>query len=394
MRDVDVAIVGGGPAGTAAALTLLKYSSLRVALLERSAYASFRIGECLSPSAADLLRYLGAEEALTTTEPRPAEGVAAAWGSPDLRLQDFLFTGRGPGWHVDRRRFDQTLANLVCQRGGLLLTQLTVAEIRRSAKGAWRLLIRQGAGKRRIAIKARFVIDATGKRAVIARGQSAKFESHDRLIGISGLYHSFNPGAHSGFTLVEAVPSGWWYTAQLSRSQMLAVFMTDADLARRYRYRDLDSWNRNLASTLHTCQRLQGGRLCNSLSLHAAYTGRLRPVVGPGWIAAGDAAVSFDPLASMGIGYALLSGIEAGRVAHNVLTGSGVLAPAYAERVSYHFAHYLQLRAAYYRMEKRWSDQPFWRRRHNTADTSHLPSSSSFERSANSEVFTSAPADK
>jgi flavin-dependent dehydrogenase len=90
---------------------------------------------------------------------------------------------------------------------------------------------------------------------------------------------------------------------------------------------------------------------------------------------AGEAAVTFDLLASMGIGCALLTGIEAGRVASNVLSGSGRMAPAYAAGVASHFARYLDLRAAYYSREQRWRDQPFWRRRHQNSDAV-LPSSS------------------
>jgi flavin-dependent dehydrogenase len=362
--SADVAIVGGGPAGSAAALTLLKYSDLRVAVVERSSYASFRIGECLSPTVADLLRYLSAEETLAETQPCPAHGVAAAWGTSDLRLQDFLFTGRGLGWHLDRRRFDEALANLVGHRGGVILTQSKIEVAEHATDDIWRLVIRKTAERRRVLLNARYVIDATGRRASIARAQCAKFESRDRLVAISGVYQIRSPVADAGITFVEAVPSGWWYTAPLPGNQMIAVFMTDADIARLHRYRETASWNRHLTQAVHTCDRLQRGELRTPLRLHAAYSGLISLPIGTGWIASGDAAVTFDPLASMGIGYAVLSGIEAGRVAHNVLTGSGNLVSAYAQSVAGHFARYLELRAAYYRMEQRWPDQPFWNRRH------------------------------
>lgn len=86
--------------------------------------------------------------------------------------------------------------------------------------------------------------------------------------------------------------------------------------------------------------------------------------MGKDWIAAGDAAVSLDPLTSMGIGYALLSGIESARVAHNVLSGSGQLTQSFALSVAQHFSDYLRLRRPIYRMEQRLPDQPFWSRRH------------------------------
>jgi flavin-dependent dehydrogenase len=366
--SADVAIVGGGPAGSAAALTLLKYSDLRVALIERSTYSAFRIGECLGPSAAELLRYLGAEETLTQTKSRASQGVAAAWGSSRLHTQDFIFTGRGPGWHVDRRRFDEALVGNVERGGGQLLLDARVVDVRYNAGREWTLHLRRSASRQRITVSARYLIDATGKQAVIARGQGAKFEVQDRLVGISGVYRFRRSNESGGITTVEAVPSGWWYTAQLPHmatgGHVIAVFLTDMDIARRHGYRTPTNWKRSLARTEHTRQRLRDGELCGPLRLHAAHSRKLMPQTGPGWIAAGDAAVSFDPLASMGIGYALLSGIEAGRVAHNVLTGSGKLAETYAKSINHHFARYMKLRAAYYQCEQRWPGQPFWRRRH------------------------------
>jgi 2-polyprenyl-6-methoxyphenol hydroxylase-like FAD-dependent oxidoreductase len=60
VSEFDVAIIGGGPAGSAAALTLLRYSKLRPVILERSSYDVWRVGETLSPGVFPLLNYLGA----------------------------------------------------------------------------------------------------------------------------------------------------------------------------------------------------------------------------------------------------------------------------------------------------------------------------------------------
>ncbi len=62
--DVDVAIIGGEPSGSAAALTLLRYSRLRVAIIEKGDYSQWRVGETLSPSVQPLLDYLDATSIL------------------------------------------------------------------------------------------------------------------------------------------------------------------------------------------------------------------------------------------------------------------------------------------------------------------------------------------
>ena len=60
----DVAVVGGGPGGSATALALRAHApSLSVALIEASRYESPRIGETLPPPARQMLEHLGVWEA-------------------------------------------------------------------------------------------------------------------------------------------------------------------------------------------------------------------------------------------------------------------------------------------------------------------------------------------
>ncbi|HEY0781575.1 MAG TPA: tryptophan 7-halogenase, partial [Thermoanaerobaculia bacterium] len=83
-QTIDVCIVGGGPAGTAAALTLRRYSDLSVAVVERSAYDTVRYGETVPPTLQPLLRYLGVWEPFLAQRHLPAFGTSASWGGPRL----------------------------------------------------------------------------------------------------------------------------------------------------------------------------------------------------------------------------------------------------------------------------------------------------------------------
>ena len=91
----------------------------------------------------------------------------------------------------------------------------------------------------------------------------------------------------------------------------------------------------------------------------------LDQLTGPGWAAAGDAAVSFDPLSSQGILTALLMGRDAGDAVAAMLTNIG---PEPLLRYSSNYATlldtHMRRRMAYYALEQRWPNAPFWARRH------------------------------
>ena len=65
----------------------------------------------------------------------------------------------------------------------------------------------------------------------------------------------------------------------------------------------------------------------------------------------------------MGIGYALVSGIESARAVHNALTADGRQMPCHTSSVARHYASYRVRQLQYYSMEQRWPDSPFWSRR-------------------------------
>src|SRR5262245_6518275 len=113
---IDVAIVGGGPAGSTAAMSLARFG-LSVTVIERSAYDALRIGETLPPSIRDTLARARLWRRFTEDGHTPSYGTCAAWGTSDLHANDFIFHPHGHGWHVDRARFDRMLAAAAREAG-------------------------------------------------------------------------------------------------------------------------------------------------------------------------------------------------------------------------------------------------------------------------------------
>jgi flavin-dependent dehydrogenase len=147
------------------------------------------------------------------------------------------------------------------------------------------------------------------------------------------------------------------------------AFFTDPEILREHHLTDPDRWTRHLTEAQHTRRRIGGARRIGRVECRPCGSQRLEAAAGDGWIAAGDAAACFDPLTSMGIGHALCSGIQAARGVYCHLSGDGRTRSEYVASVQRNFNRYLNLRAHYYGLERRWADAPFWARRHRSEKT-------------------------
>ena len=94
----------------------------------------------------------------------------------------------------------------------------------------------------------------------------------------------------------------------------------------------------------------------------ADFSFRVRRVRGDGWLAVGDALMSFDPLASSGLSGAFNDAVAAADAVLEMLGGSDPR-PAYARRASAASRRYLAGHAAHYGLERRWRSRDFWKRR-------------------------------
>lgn len=361
--QLDVAIIGGGPAGCAAALTLLNQTSLRVGILESTNYDNFRIGESVSPNFLSLLRYLKIEKKFSLDMQIPSHGIDTSWGNNHLRTRDFFFTGQGNGWNLDRKKFDKMLAEEVGKRKGIILTSTKVAKQQRE-KNKWNLFVKKGNEEIRKIVSG-FVIDASGKNASFARNLGTRWNVLDYLVAIASVYEIGDLSENQSYTLLESNPDGWWYSTLIPHKRRIVVFMTDSDIAKEKEIQKIENWKNSLTKTLHVKKTTKNAKLIKNPTIFPAYSQIIQKIENSFWVPAGDAVASFDPLSSIGIGHAVVSGIESGRIAFDTLKSKGVLRERYLKKVNANFQQYLKNRSYFYEIEKRWEEKPFWRRRQN-----------------------------
>lgn len=353
---LDVIILGGGPAGCATALSLRAHApALSVALVEASSYEERRIGEALPAVARVFLEHLGLWAAFQAERHRPVHGTSSAWGTPLRRENRFIYTTHGAGWHLDRARFDAFLARHCAERGADVRSGARAVAFER-AQDCWSLRLSNGTQ-----LAARFVVDATGRRATFARRMGARAVAFDRLVGFARFF-TFDADSEPD-TLIEAFADGWWYTAPAADRRIVAC-MTDADLARRLGLADERRWLALFSETRLISRGVGDAVPQGAAVVRAANSRRLDKVCSTDWLAVGDAASAYDPLSSQGIVKSLRSGIFASyAIADQLLRSDDAGLVRFQKFVVREFDSYLRTHARYCAEETRWPESDFWRRR-------------------------------
>ncbi len=300
-QRIRAAVVGAGPAGAAA------------------------VGEALGLGLEVRWHDTGAPRASwAECVPYPCDGLActgyrSVWGSEAVEERDTLSNLYGPGYLVDRARYDAELLAATGREPVLAALEEPVD----------------------------FLIDATGRAGGPSRKLGGGRVHVDRQVAVQVHVPSDDVDA---MVTTEAVPQGWWYSLRCSTGRTVG-FVTDPTLPVFARARER-------LEELRQATRLMRWPVSGEPVVRLAGVSRLERVAGPGWAAVGDAALAFDPLGSRGVWLAVESGKLAARVAAGRLGWED-----YARWMERQFFAYLAEREAVYALETRWPEAPYWRGR-------------------------------
>jgi flavin-dependent dehydrogenase len=180
----DVAIVGGALAGAATAILLLRECpQLKVVIVEKSSVFGRRVGEAtVEVSSYFLGRVLGLTQHLNEAhlvkqgmrfwffnERTSSLGECSEIGG--------RYLSRVPSYQVDRAVLDEEVLRRALQAGAELWRPAAVTRIELEEGGRQKLLVRQGDQEKRIC--ARWVVDASGVSALLARQQGWWRANHE-----------------------------------------------------------------------------------------------------------------------------------------------------------------------------------------------------------------------
>jgi flavin-dependent dehydrogenase len=317
---IDVAVIGGGPAGSVCAARLASRGR-RVVLLERGRHPRFHLGESLLPQSLSVLEEIGV---LDEVRQRflMKRGARFVDGQDESRTVRYAFAEAfqarwDHAFQVPRDEFDALLFRRAGQCG---------AELREDCEATGVVLERGravGVGTRgpagEASIEARFVVDATGRDALLARSVEpvTRIPGLDRtalFTQVRGAWRDsgeqqgdiqivvFGEGEDVGWfwlipfadgrTSVGAVVSAAWIRARQERGPegLFEAATTEAPV---------------VSHMLSDAQRLFAPRATADFSF------RVRTLRGFGWLALGDACGFIDPLFSTGAHLAMRSALRA-----------------------------------------------------------------------------------
>jgi hypothetical protein len=220
-------------------------------------------------------------------------------------------------------------------------------------------VVRDGTG---IEIEARFLIDARGRRG------GNRIQAGPRTVALSARW----TGAclEPGEMRIAAHPEGWcWAASRAAGSAEVTVFLdTQACVglgAAKLQHRYLAM----LAGTALFAALLRNGAP-GPLSVSDATSSRADQPASAWRLAAGDAALTIDPLSSHGVVVGCRAAIQAAAVIHTILSGDDP-APAvafYAGRLAAVASQHALSAGALYGEHDAWRDHPFWRKRIGSAE--------------------------
>jgi flavin-dependent dehydrogenase len=327
----DVVVVGGGPAGSAAACVLAQ-AGLAVTLLERAPGARYHVGESLLPLCFPVLERMGALEAIRAAAFQEKNSVQFI--RPDGRpSQPFYFashlkTEAATTWQVDRQRFDEILLATAEAAGATVVRGWEAHSLLEEHETVCGVMARDAHGEDH-RLRAKWTLDASGRDGLSMRERRWRVSEPalDR-VALWGYFEGAGRGQgdDEGATTIASLPGGgWiWFLPMADDLTSVGVVAKLDEYAGDLQHRR-EAFDKAVATQPWVAERLEGAKIHDDLHVTRNYSYFGQHAGKAGLLLCGDAFAFLDPVFSSGIYIALRSGAAA---------ADGVIAASRGERTA------------------------------------------------------------
>lgn len=321
----DVAVIGGGPGGSTAA-ALLAGAGRDVVVLERERFPRFHVGESLLPWNMRIFERLGVVEALRGAfiDKWGVEFVSSRGDLGTTFHFDAALDSRYPScFEVQRSRFDEILLRNAAARGADVREGVTVTEARRTTEG-WTLGCRGEAGAPP-AVKARFLVDASGRDGFMARRLGLReADPSSRRAALYAHYKGIPraTGRDAGNIVIVMMRDGWIWFIPFADGTTSVGLVADGESFARTRLSNEEALSEGIRRCPAARERARGAERITPVLGASDWSYVCRGIAGDGYLMVGDAAAFVDPVFSSGVLLAMTSAEAAAGLLEEAL-GSG-----------------------------------------------------------------------
>lgn len=315
-HDFDFAVAGGGPAGSAAAISLAQRGH-RVVLFESERFPRFHIGESLLSTVNGAFDELGVRDAIE------AAGFPRKWGAR-LLTHDGR-SGRGVDfaesreietpetWQVCREAFDRILLDRARAAGADVREGVRVTDFRFEKDG---VAVESETDGRRDAVRVRAVVDATGRRGLLAKKLALRKD--EPLLANIAIYSHYRGVPRlagdrpNDIRIVACEDAGWFWLIPISDDLMsVGVVLPKRLFQQLPAGTNEERLARAIAGTPVVAELMKDAERAWPVRAEKDFSYSASSYAGDRWLLAGDAGSFLDPVFSTGVSIALESGMEA-----------------------------------------------------------------------------------
>ena len=353
----DVAIIGGGPAGSIAA-ALLARAGRRVIVFEREKFPRFHIGESLLPFSMKAFTRLGLHEKFLRAGFMKKFGGEIVGACSETGTKFYFKDGyrsqTDHAYQVTRGDFDKVLLDHAAECGAEVHEQTSVDQVEFSKEDV-ELGVRSNGSSH--SIRARYVIDASGRTSVLGRQFKIK-KTYDHLQKLSIFAHYDGvwraEGIDGTLTVLIRAIDRWFWLIPIAADRTSVGVVLDSETFRKSKLSAGEFFDQALAQQPIIAKRMTNARRASEVYVEADFSYRSARLHGARWLLAGDAAGFIDPIFSSGVFLAVFSGELAADALNEVLDHSHKakrLFPRYERAVNRAMDIYLRFVNAWYTKE-------------------------------------------